>query len=369
MLYLAIAIAILPAMHGHVGLDGKDGAVVVVDTDSRFDTERLAEIVMGHVREKGSEHSKTLAQKQEQGRRQDAAVPHSKVGSHLVPQDGEPEHSLSSSARTDDLQPSDDVTELSNRDSSGRPFQFVEDDYKKLLKTALQHVHVLRPQSLESLAATMQSLPAYLYDTAAHPSSGRVLHSVMLDSASAFYFQAKAEEENARVGVATHLSSDPDLGMRDPTGETIITVRRPQIPPYQRLASQLRTIQQQFGCIVMYTSWSIPVRTDPAFSGFRKLPMSRPLLHPSSFNLPTLRLQLSRAVVPPFAPAMSVEEAMGERNERQRVSDQGLFHAVIDARGSDGWSREVREGVRAIGSHTMTKFWITDESVRVDPLA
>ncbi|KAK3066128.1 hypothetical protein LTS18_001986, partial [Coniosporium uncinatum] len=123
-----------------------------------------------------------------------------------------------------------------------------------------------------------------------------------------------------------------------------------------------------FDCIVMYTSWSMPVPADPATSGFAKLPTSRPLLHPSFFNLPTVRLQLSRAVVPAFAPATSVEEAAGKRNERQRVLDRRLFHAVVDARGSDGWSREVREGVKAMGSDIETKFWITDESIRVDPM-
>lgn len=55
-------------------------------------------------------------------------------------------------------------------------------DTNATVETALQHIHIFRPQSLTSLIATLNNLPTYLLHTS-HPSSDRALGFIALDSA------------------------------------------------------------------------------------------------------------------------------------------------------------------------------------------
>lgn len=66
-------------------------------------------------------------------------------------------------------------------------------------------------------------------------------------------------------------------------------------------------------------------------------------------HLPTLRLVLARAAVPPFAPEMAVRDALGERGKRQEVVQKGRFWASVNGWDREVWGREVGEGLGGMG--------------------
>src|SRR4030095_12875097 len=68
-----------------------------------------------------------------------------------------------------------------------------------MLHECLRHVHVFRPQSSQALLATIQSLETYLLDGSDHISGLRPLRAIVLDSATAFYWQDRREAEILRI--------------------------------------------------------------------------------------------------------------------------------------------------------------------------
>jgi hypothetical protein len=50
LLYLIIAVAILPETYTDVDLGGRNSAVVILDTEGCFDVQRLAEVMKGYIR-------------------------------------------------------------------------------------------------------------------------------------------------------------------------------------------------------------------------------------------------------------------------------------------------------------------------------
>ena len=59
----------------------------------------------------------------------------------------------------------------------------------------------------------------------------------------------------------------------------------------------------------------------------------------------TVRLRVARVAVPRFALGLSVEEALGEREERQREVEMGRFVVVADDGGGGFGFRICGEGV------------------------
>jgi len=193
-----------------------------------------------------------------------------------------------------------------------------------------------------SLLATLNAIPTYLFDATAHHSIHRSLHSIILDSASAFYWPMRAEEEMAKLGSRLHEPSDGAAAASAVPGTTT---------PWTQLARHLRRLQQMFDCAVLYTTISLSPSPAPSFapSSRRDIPSLRPALPGPMAHLPTLRLVLARAVVPPFAPGMAVRDALGERGKRQEIVQKGRFWASVNGWDREVWGREVSEGLGRIG--------------------
>ncbi|KAH0562396.1 hypothetical protein GP486_002919, partial [Trichoglossum hirsutum] len=136
LLYYITAIAVLPSKVNDVFLNGKEGAVVVLDTDARFDVLRLRQVMKHFIKTRHSEAS-----------------------------------ALS---------------------------EYDEDGLEGVIRHALLHVHIYHPQSSASLAATIEAIPPYLLCGTGkkHFSSGRALEAVLLDSVSAFVYQDRADSNN-----------------------------------------------------------------------------------------------------------------------------------------------------------------------------
>ncbi len=135
LLYYITAIAILPSTFSGLAIQGKQSAVVVLDTAGTFDVLRLQQTMQQHIEDQTPEEAKS-------------AIPAGEI--------------------------------------------------EALIRASLQHVHIFRPQSTASLLATIANLPSYLRSTSQHFSSDRPLHAIVLDGISAFVWQDRMHEETRR---------------------------------------------------------------------------------------------------------------------------------------------------------------------------
>lgn len=204
----------------------------------------------------------------------------------------------------------------------------VEDDTAKLVEEALTHVHVFRPQSSRHLIETLDSLPSYILDATAHSSISRRLGLLVLDSASAFYWQDRYHAETARF---KHPDQPRDQPSR--TAEVI---------------TKLRDLQKVFGCAIAYS-------TSAAFTTMNK---QTPLLTADSAaphesrsasawsRFASVTLNLSRVSVARFPSHISLEECLRDQEKRQDAVTKAEFVAEVDRSGSETWTTSVKEGWR-----------------------
>ena len=250
LLYYMATLAILPRTHQGIMLNGRDSAVVVLDTDCRFDIQRLTE-VMSH---------------------------------YMISQ-------LESSF------PSSQPVNGAQFSTAGKP-KVIHD----LIQSSLSHIHIFRPWSHTSLLSTISSLPMYLFHSTSHASINRPLHSIMLDSASAFFWQTRTEEDTARLSES-----------RAPSTNEV----------YTALARQLTDLSRTFSCAIITTSWSLSSISHTA-QGAQSM---RSGLTSSWSLLPTLRFGVGRIPVTPFPEATSIEDALAEKGRRASAINVGKFEA------------------------------------------
>ncbi len=210
LLYVITAQGVLPQRIG-----GREGAVVVLDADGRFDVARLYEIMMRQV---------------EEGLR----------GLH--------DHGAGN----------------------------IDGDVECMIQEALRHVHIFQPQSLASLVATVEALPQYLLQKPSsradadpsteasagenrfprHYSSNRVLHAVLLDSASAFYWEDRLEQDLYMVGETSSIFAS----RTSPAGRG----KRP-VSATSMIMASLRSLQKTFpSAVVVVTTWDLASGSMPS---------------------------------------------------------------------------------------------------------
>jgi hypothetical protein len=210
-------------------------------------------------------------------------------------------------------------------------------------EAALKHIHILRPQTLGSAIATLSSLPTYLFDGSRHHSFDQPVAFVALASASAFYWQTKAEEEDASLLATTATTT---AGQTKP---------RP-IAQWNHLAASLRRISNALACPVMFTSWNMSPPLQPQQQGYRPNidgGIRRSSVPAPLAQLPVLKLVVQRESVRKFPVGMSLEEAKREAGVRWKAV-QGS--RIILTNGADGEEvRFVAAGMEGGGA------WRTDE--------
>jgi len=174
---------------------------------------------------------------------------------------------------------------------------FQKHDIISAIKTALQHVHIFRPQSWECLIASLHTLPSHLFDKEKHKSINRRIHSIILEDMDAFTWDLR----NA-TNASTTLS----------TASTHLT-------------SSLSKLSSLFSCATILTSRSTTPST------------YRPLV-PTSWpqGTPVTRLAVRRVEVLKFAAAISMEEAEAERLQRWEVVKKGRFECWKVGAGARG---------------------------------
>lgn len=183
---------------------------------------------------------------------------------------------------------------------------------KDAISISLKHVHIFSPQSMASTITTVQSLQSYLFNANRHHSFDRAVAFLALDSASAFYWQAKSDAENASL---LNKQSPPPSG-------------------YVQLAGALKNASRIFNTPVIFTCWNMSSpKKSPSFGmGTRAY---RSPLPPPWQTLPTLRLLVQRIQVRKLPVEIGVEEALRESEMRQKVVEQGSFECYVNEWGLD----------------------------------
>lgn len=146
LLYYITAISILPASIGEIHIGGRDAAVVILDTESRFLVPRLVQIMH-----------------------------------HII------------STKLSTIEPSDPNSRTAETDS--------------LIQESLKHVQIYTPQSLSSLITTITQLPTTLFHHS-NISKDKHLAAILLDSPSSFFWQEKAAQETALLPPDTDTDTD-----------------------------------------------------------------------------------------------------------------------------------------------------------------
>ncbi|KAL4944274.1 hypothetical protein BDV06DRAFT_96656 [Aspergillus oleicola] len=278
VLYHLCALAVLPSEFNDVSL-GFNSVVVFIDTDGRFDAERLRTVARGIVQSK---------------------------------------------------------------------LQAEDENIEAMIFASLQHVHVFRPQSSLSLLATLQSLDVYLLDTSRHASSNRALKAIFIDSATAFLWQDKFQEEIARTEEIGRSAAEIERERREKGSFHIADL-------YADLVSTLKHLQHIFDCAVVYTTTFSSGRPtanqnpsvrygsynplDTALTG----PAFRTPLPPPWGLFPTLRLVLQRDTVRPFPPGVTVAEAQRDAPMRHEVVMKGEYLGTVNGWGREDWPMRMLE--------------------------
>ncbi|KAL4995161.1 hypothetical protein BDV10DRAFT_196950 [Aspergillus recurvatus] len=291
VIYYLTSLAVLPSEFNGVSLNGFNSAVIFIDSDGRFDAERLRTVARGIV-----------------------------------------------------------LGKLDNRVESDIDYH---DSVEAMLFESLQHIHVFRPQSSLALLATLQYLDAYLLDLPRHASSGRALQAIIIDSATAFFWQDKLQDEIART---------------EDIGRSAAEIERERLQRenfyladlYADLVTSLKRLQSIFDCTVIYTATSFGGRSTekPSMSYGSYNPLDTALQTPSFRSplpspwglFPTLRLVLQREVVRPFPPGVTVQEAERDAPTRQGVVMRGEFLGSVNGWGREDWPRRILEELKRRGA-------------------
>ncbi|KAI9699828.1 MAG: hypothetical protein M1836_002863 [Candelina mexicana] len=208
-----------------------------------------------------------------------------------------------------------------------------------LLIAALHHVHIFRPQSSASLLATVESLPYHLLSSTAHISQNRCLQALLLDSASAFFWQDRMADDQFDA-LADGKDAEQEPG------------RKTSVQTWQSLVHALRSVQSTFQCTIVSTNWGLfntaPSRQQQQYTSQLIIPSIRPHLPPVWTSFCTLRIVVQRDKVKQFAPEMSLSGAATENDQRLVAERQAGFSGWIDEWDGEGWSTEIRERLRMV---------------------
>ena len=213
----------------------------------------------------------------------------------------------------------------------------------------LQNLHVFRPQSSLSLAATIKSLPAYLLNHSRHQSSARPLHIIIISNIGIFLAQDRVDANNEPLKV-TAQHQPGTLGISNIFNST-----------YVDLILALQEVQRFFDCVIIAGSWSYtPVQftTDG--------PVLRSHLPSAWNNFCRLRLVSERLTVSRFGPALSAGEAMQEVEKKQDKAEKGRFLCWVNCLGSEDWDDSIHTSLKQLGGNGGFSFQVTQDGVQIN---
>jgi len=312
LLYYLIAHAVLQRSFGDSPVGGHEAAVVLIDTDDRFDAGVLRIVARGIIQ-------------QTQG--------------------------LSISNRNNTAQgPSDDELET-------------------IVSSALRHVHVFRPQSSSAFLATLCALESYLFTLSCHHSASRPLRMIAIDSVTAFFWQDRLRDEVARTEDIGRPRTEIDQEREQKQSFYLSDL-------YSELVTELKRLQDRFGCTVVYTAMisgdrpSTMNSSHSALGPYDRSPSRTPSLRPALpapwGMFPTLRLVVHRDLIRSFPPAISAHDARKDAPTRQNIVRQGKFSAWVNSWGREDWPRRVVDSVDALNGGCFS-FYVHETGIEIPP--
>ena len=176
-----------------------------------------------------------------------------------------------------------------------------------LAKASLQHLHVFRPQSAESLLATIKNLSNYLTTPNSRPSFSRPLRGIVLSDISSFYWQQRQDEAERSTINGAYSSSLLVDHWRD-------------------LVKELKEIQDLFGCAIISSNTAL-LKPSPG----EELTGYRSHLPAVWNNFVTTRVILEKKISQgeKFGHGISVEEALMKLQMQYGRSDTGNINRSL----------------------------------------
>lgn len=173
---------------------------------------------------------------------------------------------------------------------------------------AIKHVHIFRPQSLASTIATIDSLPVHLFNQNRHYSFDREVAFIAVDSISAFYWQDRAETEDATFLATTTKQSSAA-----------------QTSACFQLSTSLKAASKALDCLSIITTWYLG--SQAKVSEGMNLRSYRPQIPALQV---TLRLVVHRLPVRKFPTGLSLANVVREAPERLKAVKEGKFECFVD---------------------------------------
>ncbi|KAI1624968.1 DNA-repair protein XRCC2 [Exophiala viscosa] len=207
----------------------------------------------------------------------------------------------------------------------GTSTNLTSESIRQIAHEALNHIYIFRPQSSTQLLSILESSPSFLLDKTRHSSIYRPLGLVVLDSATAFYWQDRFDRTMAQLDT-------PSVAARDHPSKTADIIAR------------LKALQTRFECAVAFSTNNAPSRTiTQTHTGPETTPLTPapqgPSLSPWTMYA-TLTLSLTRAQVPQFAPQMSLEECLRDAEKRLEAVRNARFIATVEWRPGQSLERD-----------------------------
>ena len=203
-----------------------------------------------------------------------------------------------------------------------------------IVTSAIQHLYILTPTSSTSLLQALISVPDYVRTHTSHTSPNRPLSLLVLDSATAFTHQDRFDADIARLEAGPNI----DTSHSNAPSRTSQTI------------TALRQIQQDFECTIIFTTTQHTAKSRPRPTQrpnqkpHQTIPAEPPSQTPWT-SFATLTIHISRIPNPQFAPNMTLEECLRDREKRQESVLKGRFAVDLNWEGSDMWPVSVRDAV------------------------
>ena len=203
--------------------------------------------------------------------------------------------------------------------SSAHPLSTTDPETLQQLQSILGRLHVFRPQSADALVATIQGLKSQLSTLDSQFSQSCPLNAIIISDISAFYWQERAEDEDAQMESNNLQGAEQQ--------------QRGMLQRWRVMVAALRELQARFGCIVALSNVALfaPRRGSDG-------PVVKPHL-PGIWNgFVTVRALLWKEPGRKIRRGMSVEEALLEARARQQ---QGT---TVTSAGRMAWVERVEMG-------------------------
>lgn len=271
-----------------------------------------------------------------------------------------------------------------------------------VVRDAMQHVHLLRPRSSVELLATLLDLPCYLLDATKHVSGERRIHSIMLDSASAFYFedQEALSSRQRQVHLSDTTGQEPHKASSSSrtAAPLVAAAAEGGVTSGADTATALRKLQETFDCPVIFTTWGLnphlqtsQLSSTADASNINRSIIFVPYLPPPWPSFPTCRLILRRENIRPFPvnistktsseavatlpmgegfPATQEKEAnpafaraMAEAPRRQKALQRGRFVAWLDSSSCSRSAAQLANNCGGGNGNVAFEFFVTRTGV------